>query len=77
MCVKYTLHMLVQNNLKSHRLDQKINQTEMAKLCNVSRQTIHSIEVAKYVPSVELALKIAHILDLSVEDIFELKGEEL
>jgi putative transcriptional regulator len=63
------------NKLKEIRLEQEINQTEMAKACEVSRQTIHSIEVSKYVPSVELALKIAEVLNMSVEDIFELKGE--
>lgn len=49
--------------------------TEMAKACDVSRQTIHSIEVSKYTPSVALALRLASVLGLSVEDIFELNGE--
>ena len=42
----------------------------MGRLCDVSRQTIHTLEVEKYTPSVELALKIARELDLYVEDIF-------
>lgn len=66
----------VQNNLKEIRINQDINQSEMAKFCKVSRQTIHSIEVSKYTPSVELALRIAKTLNLAVEDIFELKGDE-
>lgn len=60
----------MRNILRKLRLEQEINQTEMAKLCGVSRQTIHAIEVDKYNPSVELALRISHILNTSVEDIF-------
>ena len=68
--------MSVTNRVKEYRLKQEINQTEMAKACAVSRQTIHSIEVSKYIPSVELALKISKTLNLSVEDIFKLLGEK-
>lgn len=68
--------MPLSNKLKEIRLDQKINQTEMAKDCDVSRQTIHSIEAGKYVPSVELAIKIAERVGLTVEQIFQIKGDE-
>lgn len=67
--------MPIKNKLKEIRLKCEINQSEMARACDVSRQTIHSIEVLKYTPSVELALKIAKVLELSVEDIFELSGD--
>jgi putative transcriptional regulator len=67
--------MSVTNNLKEKRLTAEINQTEMAKRCDVSRQTIHAIETLKYTPSVELALKIARELELSVERIFYLEGK--
>jgi putative transcriptional regulator len=65
--------MNLSNNLKLIRLEHGINQTEMAKACDVSRQTIHAIEVSKYTPSVELALKIAKLLNLNVEELFSLK----
>ncbi len=67
--------MSVSTKLKEIRLDKKINQTEMAKLCGVSRQTIHAIEVSKYTPSVELALKLSKKLEVSVEEIFSLSKE--
>ena len=67
--------MNVRNNLKEIRLKEKFSQTAFAEKCNVSRQTIHAVEVEKYTPSVELALKIAKELGLSVEEIFKLKGE--
>jgi putative transcriptional regulator len=41
----------------------------------VSRQTIHSIEVGKYVPSTVLALKIAKFFKVRFEDIFSLNDE--
>ena len=46
----------------------------MALACEVSRQTIHSIEVSKFCPSVEIALKIARELDMTIEEIFSLEG---
>ena len=52
---------------------KSINQTEFARLCNVSRQTIHAIEAEKYTPSVKLALKISEILKVKVEQVFILK----
>lgn len=65
--------MSTSNILKELRLDAEINQTEMAKACNVSRQTIHAVEASKYTPSVELALKMAQVLDTTVEEIFSLE----
>mgnify|MGYP003421944285 CR=1 FL=1 len=58
------------NNLKEYRSKFNINQTEMGKLVGVSRQTISQIERGDYSPSVTLALKIAKILKVNVEDIF-------
>ena len=58
------------NKLKEYRSDLGINQTEMGKLAGVSRQTISLIERGDYSPSVTLALKLAKICQVSVEDIF-------
>lgn len=58
------------NRLKEYRSRLGINQTEMGKLAGVSRQTISQIERGEYSPSVTLALKIAKICEVSVEDIF-------
>jgi len=58
------------NSLKVQRAKLGINQAELGKLADVSRQTISSIERGKYNPSVTLALKIAKIFNVSVEDIF-------
>ena len=45
----------------------------MADKVKVSRQTINSIEIGKYVPSGILVLKIAAVFNRSVEDIFSLE----
>ena len=44
----------------------------MAKILGVSRQTIIAIENDKYNPTLELAMKIARLLRLHVEEIFVL-----
>ena len=65
------------NRLKEYRAKIKVNQTEMGNLVGVSRQTISQIERGDYSPSVTLALKIAKVLNLSVEEIFSYEeGEE-
>ena len=60
-------HLPLLNRLKEYRSRLGVNQTEMGKLAGVSRQTI---ERGDYSPSVTLALKIAKICEVSVEDIF-------
>ena len=62
-------HLPLLNRLKEYR-SRLVNQTEMGKLAGVSRQTISQIERGDYSPSVTLALKIAKICEVSVEDIF-------
>lgn len=58
------------NRLKEYRSRLGVNQTEMGKLAGVSRQKISQIERGDYSPSVTLALKLAKICEVNVEDIF-------
>lgn len=64
------------NRLKEYRAKIKVNQTEMGNLVGVSRQTISQIERGDYSPSVTLALKIAKVLNVSVEEIFSYEESE-
>lgn len=64
------------NHLKEYRAKINVNQQEMGKLVGVSRQTISQIERGDYSPSVTLALKIAGVFGVSVEDIFVYEEEE-
>ena len=65
------------NRVKEHRARLGINQTELGRLCNVSRQTISQIERGDYSPSVTLALKIAKVFGVNVEEIFWYEEESV
>lgn len=64
------------NHLKEYRSRLGINQTELGRLAGVSRQTISLIERGDYSPSVTLALKLAKICQVTVEDIFVYEEDE-
>lgn len=66
----------LKNRLKEYRSGLGINQTELGKLAGVSRQTISLIERGDYSPSVTLALKLARICQVKVEDLFEYVEDE-
>lgn len=68
--------MTLYNRLKEHRARLGVNQAELGNLAGVSRQTISLIERGDYSPSVTLALKLARILSVTVEDIFAYEEEE-
>jgi len=59
------------NNLRRCRFDNnEMSQEDLANAVGVTRQSIHSIEKGKFVPSTFLALKIAKFFNKTVEDIF-------
>ena len=60
--------MILRNRLKERRAALNVNQQEMGALCGVSRQTISLIERGDYSPSVTLALTIAKVCGVTVED---------
>lgn len=62
--------MPLRNRLKEYRARIQVNQSEMGKMVGVSRQTISQIERGDYSPSVTLALKIAKVCGVTVEEIF-------
>jgi putative transcriptional regulator len=63
----------MKNNIKQLRKDKGLRQEDMAVSLNVSRQTIIAIENNKYNPSLELAMKMARLLDTTVEELFFLE----
>lgn len=68
--------MPLHNRLKEYRAARGINQSDMGALVQVSRQTISMIERGDYSPSVTLALKIARVFEVHVEDIFSYEEEQ-
>lgn len=67
--------MVLRNRLKERRAVLNVNQQEMGRLCGVSRQTISLIERGDYSPSVTLALTIAKVCGVAVEEIFYLQKD--
>ena len=65
----------MKNNLEKIRKEKGINQEELAKALEVSRQAIGSLENGRYNPSIILAFKIAKYFNMSIEEIF-IYGEE-
>ncbi|KQM76364.1 XRE family transcriptional regulator [Pedobacter sp. Leaf216] len=64
------------NNLKVERAKRNYTQANLAERVSVSRQTMNSIEIGKYVPSTLLALKIAKVFNTSVDEIFCLEDSD-
>jgi putative transcriptional regulator len=63
----------MKNFLKVERAKHDMTQAGLAAKVQVSRQTINSIEIGKYVPSTLLALKIASVFGVRVDEIFGLE----
>ncbi|WP_024416694.1 helix-turn-helix transcriptional regulator [Streptococcus suis] len=63
---------VLKNRLKELRARDGLNQTELAKLAEVSRQTISLIERGEYTPSVVIAMRIAQIFNENMENVFQL-----
>lgn len=67
---------ILKNRLKELRARDGVNQTQMAKLAGVSRQTISLIERGEYTPSIVIAMKIAQVFKEPVENVFRLEEVE-
>jgi putative transcriptional regulator len=66
----------MENLLKQHRKMLKMTQTELADAVLTTRQTIYLIEQNKTLPSLELAFKLAHFFNLTIEEIFIYKKKD-
>lgn len=64
------------NRLKELRARHDLTQEALAEMVGVSRQSIISIEKGRYSPSVTLALRIAGILQVPLEEAFWLDDDE-
>ena len=62
--------MILKNNLKEVRQKKGFTQEELGNSVDVSRQTIISIEVYRYKPTLELAMKISKKLNIKIEKLF-------
>jgi putative transcriptional regulator len=62
----------VNNQIRRLRFDHgEMTQEELAQRAGCTRQTIIALEQGKYVPSIELAFKIARAFGVSLEEVFQ------
>jgi molybdate-binding protein/DNA-binding XRE family transcriptional regulator len=66
---------IVENRLAELRKQRGIAAAELARTAGVSRQTIYAMEAGNYVPNTAVALKLARILESTVEELFRLAPE--
>ena len=66
---------MLRNIVKRKRAELELTQTELGELVGVTRQTIAFIEKGEFTPSVALALKLAHALQLPIAELFWLEEE--
>ena len=64
------------NRLKDIRLEKQLTQESLADAVGVTRQSIIAIEKNKFIPSVKLALELAHALGVSLEELFWLENPQ-
>jgi putative transcriptional regulator len=58
------------NRIKAERERAALTQAALAELFGVSRKTINTVENGVFTPSATLAIKLAKVLGLSVEQLF-------
>ena len=66
----------MKNKIKIQRAIHNLTQDDLARKISVSRQTINTMESGKYVPSTVLALKMAKLFGVPVEELFQLEAED-
>jgi putative transcriptional regulator len=66
----------MKNTIKVERAKLGISQTELAEKVSVSKQTVHSIETGRFVPSTVLAMKMARFFKIRIEELFELEDTD-
>jgi len=60
------------NRIRVLRAERRMSQSDLAEAIDVSRKTISTIEVGRFVPSTVIALKIARYFEVPVEAVFTL-----
>lgn len=63
-------------NIKQYRAKYDLTQEQLAKLVDVSRETISYLEKGKYNPSLKLAYAVAKALKTTIDELFIFISEE-
>ncbi|MFA9559167.1 helix-turn-helix transcriptional regulator [Evansella sp. AB-rgal1] len=67
---------MLRNRVKELRARHGFSQTELANRVGVTRQTIGFIEKGEFSPSITLSLRISKELQIKVDELFWLEGED-
>lgn len=62
--------MVYKSRIKEYRVKSNMKQTELAKKVGVTRETIIRLEKGRHNPSLKLAMKIANVLETTVDELF-------
>lgn len=63
---------IIKNRIRRFRFERdEMTQQELANLVGCTRQTIIAVEQGKYVPSLELAFRIAVAFGVPLEEVFQ------
>lgn len=62
--------MALQTRVKEYREKAGLKQSELAELVHVRRETIVHLENGRYNPSLKLAMDIANVFHVTVEELF-------
>lgn len=66
---------ILKTKIKEYREKALMKQNELAELVGVRRETIVHLESGKYNPSLKLAMDIAKIFEVPVEELFKFEDE--
>lgn len=67
--------MTIKTRIREHRAKTNMKQEELAALVGVRRETIGHLENGRYNPSLKLALDIAKVFQVPVEELFEITND--
>ena len=67
---------MIGKQIKTFRIKKGLSQEELASLLHISRQTISKWENGNSVPDAEMLVCIADLLDVTVNDLLSISGED-
>lgn len=66
---------LIGNRIRQLRFENgEMTQQQLGQRIGVTRQTLNAIELGKYSPSLEVAFRIAEVLGVPLEQVFQYKS---
>ncbi|MGM1045739.1 transcriptional regulator [Paenibacillus uliginis N3/975] len=66
---------VLENTMKMNRARLQLTQEQLAEQVGVTRKTINTIENGRFIPSTILAIKLAKVFGITVEELFILRED--